>query len=158
MESQFTLLLPATALSSRADVFNARCSLRKDGVYQVIVVSSVAAYRYLVDDEIGEAYAMVFLVESGYATQKEVARVYGCSERTVRRHQRRYEEGGMAALVRRSGWRPGRQRISVKRRLQIERMHSEGLSNREIARRLGVDEKSRGCKNNCVICCRQKSR
>ena len=91
-------------------------------------------------DEVGESYAMVYLVASGYATQTEVSRVYGCSVRTVRRHQRRYEEGGMAALSTRSGWRPGRRRIAVKRQLRIERMHSEGLSNREIARRLGVSE------------------
>ena len=46
----------------------------------MIVVSGVAAYQYLAGDEIGEAYAMVYLVESGYATQVEVARVYGeCS-------------------------------------------------------------------------------
>ncbi len=91
-------------------------------------------------DEVGEAYAMVYLVASGYATQDEVARVYDCSVRTVRRHQRRYEEGGMAALATHRGWRPGRQRIPVKRQLRIERMHVEGLSNREIARRLGVSE------------------
>jgi DNA-binding CsgD family transcriptional regulator len=91
-------------------------------------------------DAVGEAYAMVYLVASGYATQEEVSRFYGCSVRTVRRHQRRYEEGGMAALATRSGWRPGRRRIGVKRQLRIERMHAEGLSNREIARRLGVSE------------------
>lgn len=88
----------------------------------------------------GEAYAMVYLVESGYATQAEVARVYGCSVRTVRRHKRRYETGGMAALLTRSGWRSGRRRLSVRRRQQIERMHAEGFSNREIARRFGVSE------------------
>jgi DNA-binding CsgD family transcriptional regulator len=93
-------------------------------------------------DEVGEAYAMVYLVASGYATQKEVARVYDCSVRTIRRHQRRYEDGGMAALATRSGWRPGRRRIPVKRQLRIERMHAEGLSNREIARCLGVSERA----------------
>jgi hypothetical protein len=46
----------------------------------------------------------------------------------------------MAALATRSGWRPGRRQIAVKRRLKIERMHAEGLSNREIARHLGVTE------------------
>lgn len=108
----------------------------------MVVVSGVSAYRYMEGDDIGEAYAMVFLAASGYATQAEVARVFGCSVRTVRRHQRRYEEGGMAALATRSGWRPGRRRLPVKRRLKIERMHEEGSSNREIARRLCVSEKA----------------
>ena len=140
VENQTTLSLPQSALTSRKAVFNGRCVLRREGEHRVVVVSGVAAYRYQEGDEIGEAYAMVFLAGSGYATQAEVARVYGCSVRTVRRHQRRYEEGGMAALATRSGWRPGRRRLRVKRRLKIERMHAEGLSNREIAKRLGVSE------------------
>ena len=108
------------------------------------ISSGVAAYRYMAGDEVGDAYAMVYLVASGYATQEEVARVYGCSVQTVRRHQRRYEEGGMAALATRSGWRPGRRQIAVKRRLKIERLHAEGLSNREIARCLGAIRKQVG--------------
>ncbi|MCP4678933.1 MAG: helix-turn-helix domain-containing protein [Deltaproteobacteria bacterium] len=134
--------LPQSAMESRAGVFNGRCFLRQEGEQWVIVVSGVAAYRYRYEDEVGKAYAMVYLVESGYATQEEVSRVYGCSVRTIRRHQRRYEERGMEGLSTRSGWRSGRRRLSVKRRLRIERMHAEGLSNREIARRLGVSEKA----------------
>jgi len=142
VEEQRILSLRPSALEPRTEVFNGRCSLRQEGEQRVIVVSGVAAYRYLAEDDVGKAYAMVYLVESGYATQAEVARVYGCSERTVRRHQRRYEEGGMVGLATRCGWRPGRRRIPVSRRLRIERMHAEGLSNREIARRLGVSEKA----------------
>ena len=36
---------------------------------------------------VAEAYAMVFLVEQGFAQQTEVARAFGRSVRTVRRHQ-----------------------------------------------------------------------
>ena len=45
-----------------------------------------------------EAHAMVSLVEQGWADQNDVARAFGCSARTLRRDQRRYEEGGLAAL------------------------------------------------------------
>jgi DNA-binding CsgD family transcriptional regulator len=83
---------------------------------------------------------MVFLVDAGYATQKEVARAFDCSARTLRRHQRRYHDGGMTALATRPGWRPGRRRIPTRRQRVIERLKAEGLSNREIARRLGVTE------------------
>ena len=65
---------------------------------------------------------------------------FGCAERTVRRHQERYHEGGMAALATRSGWRPGRRRRPAKRLRLIERRKAPGRSNREIARRLGVTE------------------
>lgn len=142
VEKQLTLSLPQSEAGSKKEVFNGRCFLCLEGEQWIILAAGVPAYRYLDGDDIGEAYAMVFLVSSGYATQTEVSRVYGCDVRTVRRHQRRYENGGMAALATRSGWRPGRKRLPVKRRMKIERMHEEGLSNREIARRLLVSEKA----------------
>jgi transposase len=91
---------------------------------------------------VAEAYAMVLLVDAGYATQREVAAAFGCSERTLRRHQERYHDGGMAALATRSGWRPGRRRVPTKRLRIIEGLQAEGMSNREIARRMGVTEKA----------------
>jgi len=97
-------------------------------------------HHYSVKDAVAAAYAMVFLVDAGYATQREVAIAFGCSERTVRRHQAGYHDGGMAALATRSGWRPGRRRLPTRRFRIIERLKAEGVSNREIARRLGVTE------------------
>jgi DNA-binding CsgD family transcriptional regulator len=97
-------------------------------------------HHYNANDLVAESYAMVFLVDAGYATQKEVAVAFGCSERTVRRHQERYQNGGMAALATRSGWRSGRRRVLAKRVRIIERLKVEGVGNREIARRLGVTE------------------
>src|SRR5258708_38225054 len=85
---------------------------------------------------------MVFLVESGFAQQTDVARAFGRSVRTVRRHQRRYVQGGMAALGREEGWRRGRRRVSSKRLRSIEILKSQGMSNRAIAHRLGVSEKA----------------
>jgi transposase-like protein len=48
----------------------------------------------------------------------------------------------MVGLSRPEGWRPGRRRIAGKRLRIIERLKSEGLSNRAIAQRLGVNEKA----------------
>jgi len=99
-------------------------------------------HHYGARDAVAEAYAMVFLVDAGYATQREVAVAFGCSERTLRRHQERYHNGGMAALATRSGWRPGRRRVPTKRLRIIEDLKAGGMSNREIAARLGVTEKA----------------
>src|SRR4029077_7507817 len=87
---------------------------------------------------------MVFLVETGFAQQTEVARAFARSERTVRRHRERYAQGGMAALGREAGWRHGRRRIRGKRLRGIEQLKNEGLSNRNraIAQRLGVSERA----------------
>jgi len=121
-------------------VINDRCQVRQLGDHRVVVVSGLPLHRYMVGDRVAEAYAMVFLVDSGFALQREVAVAFGRSERTVRRHQRRYAEGGMAALDVRSGWRPGRRRVSSRRLRFIERCKAEGMSNRAIARQMGVTE------------------
>ena len=141
MATQQALPLPASAPSGSIAI-NARCMVRAEGEQRVVLVAGLPVHHYSVKDAVAEAYAMVLLVDGGYATQKEVGVAFRCSERTVRRHQDRYADGGMTALATRSGWRPGRRRVPTKRARIIERLKTEGVSNREIARRLGVTEKA----------------
>lgn len=108
----------------------------------MIVVSGVALAQYTVGDRMAEAHAMVSLVEQGWADQNDVARAFGCSTRTVRRHQRRLESGGLSALGRPRGYPKGRRRLRPERLKSVLRWKSEGLSNREMAHRLGVSEKT----------------
>jgi len=142
MSAQLALALPCAA-PSNCVVINARCSLRVEEDQRVIVVAGLPVHHYRAEDAVAEAYAMVFLVEAGFAQQTEVARAFVRSERTVRRYQERYAQGGMAALGRAEGWRRGRRRIRSKRLRGIERLkNEEGLSNRAIAQRLGVSERA----------------
>jgi transposase len=141
MNSQLALGLPAVAPSDTV-VINARCCLRAEEDQRVVVVGGLPVYHYCAADAVAEAYAMVMLVDSGFARQNEVARAFGKSERTVRRRQGRYAEGGMAGLGRPQGWRHGRRRISSQRLRLIERLKGQGLSNVVIAHRLGVTEKA----------------
>jgi len=141
MNTQIALALPSSA-SSNVVVINGRCTLRMEEEQRVIIVGGLPVHHYRADDAVAEAYAMVLLVESGYAQQTEVARAFARSERTVRRHQERYAQSGMVGLGREEGWRRGRRRVSGKRLRSIERLKSEGLSNRAIAQRLGVNEKA----------------
>jgi transposase len=141
MSAQLAFALPSVVASNSVPI-NARCSLRIEAEQRVIVVGGLPVHHYRAEDAVAEAYAMVFLVESGFAQQSDVARAFGRSERTVRRHQRRYAQGGMASLGREEGWRHGRRRISAKRLRSIEVLKSQGMSNREIAHRLGVSEKA----------------
>src|SRR5216110_69394 len=127
MSAQQALALPSPAASNTV-VINARCSLRIEAGQRVIVVGGLPVHQYRAEDAVAEAYAMVFLVESGFAQQTEVARAFARSERSVRRYQRRYGQGGMAALGREQGWRRGRRRLSGKRLRSIELLKSEGLS------------------------------
>src|ERR1700758_5040655 len=141
MSTQQALALPSPAPSNTV-IINARCSLRIEADQRVIVVAGLPVHHYRAEDAVAEAYAMVFLVESGFAQQTDVARAFARSVRTIRRYQESYAHGGMAALGREEGWRRGRRRISGNRLRSIEMLKSQGMSNRAIAQRLGVTEKA----------------
>jgi len=125
-----------------AVAINDRCVIRTRDGHRVVVVSGVVLAQYAVVDRMAEASAMVSLVEQGWADQNDVALAFSCSARTVRRHQRRFEAGGLAALGRASGYPKGRGRLSATRQRSILRWKSAGVSNREVAHRLGVSEKA----------------
>ena len=119
---------------------NARCLVRTQDRHRVVIVAGVVIAQYALGDHMAEAYAMVSLIDQGWAEQTEVARAFGCSARSVRRHQRRFEEGGLPALGRRRGYPKGHPRLPVSRIHQVTRLKKQGLSNRRIAMRLGVTE------------------
>jgi len=121
-------------------VINDRCLVRTQDGHRVVWVSGIVLAQYALGDRMAEAHAMVSLVEQGWAEQSQVARVFGCSVRTVRRHQQRFEDGGLAALGRAEGYPPGRSRLQASRRRLVQELKAKGHSQREIARRLGVGE------------------
>jgi Transposase IS66 family/Helix-turn-helix domain len=79
-------------------VINDRCKVRTHDGRRAVIVSGIVLAEYSLGDHVGEAYAMVTLVEQGLADQNDVAQAFGCSTRTVRRYQRRFEDGGVEAL------------------------------------------------------------
>ncbi len=121
---------------------NARCLVRTQDGHRVVLVAGIVLCQYSVGDRMAEAHALVSLVEQGWAEQREVARAFGCSSRTVRRLQRRFEAGGLPALARAAGYPAGRRRLPRSRERLVSRLKAGGHSNREIARRLGVGEKA----------------
>jgi DNA-binding CsgD family transcriptional regulator len=133
-------LFPQVRNPENARAINDRCFIRTQDGHCVVTVSGMVRAHYASEDHLAEAYAMVNLVEEGWADQNEVARAFHCSARTVRRHQRRFESGGLAALGHSSGYPEGRRRVKGVRTQLIQRLKAEGHSNREIARRVGVSE------------------
>ena len=121
-------------------VVNERCMVRTQADRRLVVVSGVTGAQYTVGDALAEAYAMVQVIQQGWCDQNDVARAFGYSERTVRRYERRFEEGGLAALHRRDGYPKGRPRLPAARVGLLERLKNGGHANREIARRLKVSE------------------
>lgn len=119
---------------------NDRCLVKTQGDQRVVIVSGVAVAQYKLSDRMAEAYAMVNLVDQGWADQNEVARTFGCSVRTVRRYEERFADGGLAALGQPRGYPKGRRRLQRSRTALIQRWKAKGRSNREIARHLDVSE------------------
>jgi hypothetical protein len=121
---------------------NARCSLRTRDGYRVVFVAGVPLAHFAPDDRMAEAAAMVTLVEQGLAEQTQVALAFGCTARTVRRMQRRFETGGLASLGRSIGYPKGRPRMRAAHTRRLRDLKAAGLSNRVIGARLGISEKA----------------
>src|SRR5213594_1885590 len=135
-------LLPIPNGSSDTIVVNDRCLVRTQDGHRIVVAAGIALSQYAVGDRMAEAHAMVSLVEQGWADQNDAARAFGCTARTVRRHQRRFEAGGLSALGRGSGYPRGRARLKSSRTRLVGRLKADGVSNREIAHRIGASEKA----------------
>lgn len=133
-------LFPEVRNPEGTQILNERCMIRTQDGQRVVLVSGMVLAGYAVTDRLAEAYAMVSLVEQGWASQQQVARAFDCSPRTIRRDQRRFEHGGLAALGHSDGYPKGQRRLSGERSQWIHRLKTEGHSNREIARRAGVSE------------------
>ncbi len=143
LTSEHTVLFPDHAgVPDGVVVINDRCRLQQRGGYRVVVVSGMPLAHFAAGDRTGEAHAMVSLVELGWAQQREVALAFACDVRTVRRNQRRFEEGGLAALGRPRGFPRGQSRVAQGRLDAVNGWKAEDVSNREIGRRLGIDEKA----------------
>lgn len=121
---------------------NDRCLLRTRDGHRIVLVAGILVAQYTVGDAMAEAHAMVSLIEQGWADQVEVARAFGCSTRPVRRYQRRFEEGGLAALGRPGGYSAGRPRLDGSRTRLVNQLRANGKSLREIADRVGVSDKA----------------
>ena len=133
-------LFPEVHNPEGTQIVNERCMIKTQEGRRVVLVSGIVLASYAVADRMAEAYAMVSLVEQGWASQHQVANAVGRSTRTVRRDQRRFENGGLAALGHGGGYPKGQVRLPGERSRWIHRLKAGGHSNREIARRAGVSE------------------
>jgi len=134
--------LPGLTAPEDVVAINARCLVRTGEGHRVVLVAGVPIAQFAVTDRMAEAHAMVSLVEQGWAQQGEVARAFDVAARTLRRHQRRFEDGGLPALGRSAGYPKGATRVSTARAGLVSRLKADGCANREIARRVGVSEKA----------------
>ncbi|MFH1415369.1 MAG: putative transposase [Elusimicrobiota bacterium] len=117
---------------------NGRCTLKKENNLFVVYVAGLPMYHWTAGDSMAAAYAMVNLVQCGYADQNDVAKAFGYSERTLRRKQHKFESEGMAGLGNSRG-RPFGSRLKANPTRKIAKtLRRQGVSVRDIALRLGV--------------------
>jgi transposase len=135
-------LFPGSSVPRGTTVINDRCLVRTEHDFRIVLVSGIVLLQYATDDRMAETYAMVSLVQQGWADQKQVARAFGYSVRSLRRYQHRFEAGGLAALGHAGGYPARRPRLPRSREQLVRRLKGQGLATREIARQLGVTPKA----------------
>ena len=130
---------PLRLTSHRETVhINGRCTLRRQGTLRVVSVAGLPMHHWSAGDRMGEGYALVNLLQCGYAQQTEIARAFGYSTRTVRRLQRRFEMAGGSGLGRSSGRPMGTQGTPGIWVRAAQALQREGASLRRIAEHLQV--------------------
>jgi transposase len=124
---------------------NDRVCVQTEEEQRVVFVHGIIFSHYPIEDRTAEAYAMVTLFETGYADQNDIARCFGYSARTLRRYQERLKAGGLSALAPPEGrpaGSPSGGKKNHERNQTILRLKAKGMSNRWIAGRLGLSEKT----------------
>jgi len=106
---------------SRTVFVNERVSYRTEGTARVVSVHGVVFAHYDTSNRAAEVYAMVTLVDAGYADQNDVARAFRYSTRSLRRYHAHYEAAGLAALVRGPGRPPSPRLRSSRSRRETRR-------------------------------------
>jgi transposase len=107
--------------------------------YRVVFRWHEPIYRVALTDEVHLRLVAVALRQSRLATQEEVCRSFGRDLSTQARWERQYSKHGVDGLV--SKKRTGRRRdLDRSQEVFVRKWFCAGRSNREMAKRLGVDE------------------
>lgn len=111
---------------------------------RVVCVAGLPMHHWVEGDQMAEAYAMLTLVQQGYANQNEIVKAFGYVRSTLWRHQAQYEAGGLAALGRSSGRPSGTQAEPSPWVRTAASLQRNGMVIRDIAQRLKVSKTAVG--------------
>ena len=119
---------------------NERVSLGIEGDLCVVFAGSVPVVHYHAADEVGKRHAIALLTETRLARVNDVASTFATDRTTIFRTRRKYEQGGVSALV--SVKRGPREphKLGAERTRQLVKLKEQRLPNTVIAQRLGVTE------------------
>jgi len=112
--------------------------VESDG-YRVVFRWHEPLYRVALSDEVHLRWVAVALRQSGLATQQEICRAFGHSVATQTRWEQQYRKhGGDGLVTRKPGG--GRRALDKSQEAFVRRWFQAGCSNREMAKRLSLDE------------------
>ncbi len=112
----------------------------EDG-HRVIFLRHEPIYRIALGDDVHLRVVAVKLRLSKLASQEEIAKAFGHSVATQRRWETRYQEQNINGLQRKHN--PGRPpTLDATQVALVRRWFAQGVSNKEIARRVAMDESS----------------
>jgi transposase len=138
MKTQQSLSLKHPEAPPSTIHINGKCNYREEGDMRVIFANAIPLFHYACADKAAHQYAMIHLVESGLASQQEVAAALNCSRVSIFRATKKYDEGGIVSLVPKKrgpkdGWK-----INKAKARRIITLKEKGMSHAAIASRLGL--------------------
>jgi transposase len=136
--AQSLLPLPEPVADSRIFLTNSVWFVDSDG-YRVVFCRHEPLYRVALSDEVHRRLVAVSLRQSGLATQEEICRAFGHTVSTQARWERQYRQHSIDGLASKKS--TGRHCELDKGQLGfVRRWFEAGVSNRQMAKNLGVGE------------------
>jgi len=117
---------------------NHQFSLHKEDKLRVIFAGGLPIAHYYIDDSAARDVVIVQLFQQGGVKEDAIAKAFEVSRATVSRAKRKYEQGGVPALVPKKRGRKGATRIKGYKIKLLKKLVRQGESLTSIARRLGV--------------------
>ena len=107
--------------------------------YRVVFLRHEPIYRVALSDEVHRRLVAVALRQSGVATQEDICGAFGHSVATQSRWEQQYRKHGIDGLISK---KPTGRPCELDRSQEdlVRRWFAAGCSNRQMAKRLGVDE------------------
>ena len=117
--------------------------LRTCGAGTIVFVNYHPWHRFTTDDALDLRFVAANLVCSGVAEPSEVVAALKVSRATLHRDRLRLEEGGLPAMVAGTARGPkGPTKVTRNLRAEARKLRRQGLGKCEIARRVGLSEKT----------------
>jgi len=140
MKNQQKRLIEPAETSPSTIHISSKCNYREEGDLRVVFANGIPLLHYAREDKTANQYAIIHLVETGLASQQEVAEAFNCSRLTIFRARNKYNEGGMVALMPKKRGPKDGSKVNKAKTRRILKLKEKGLTNVAIGSRLGLKE------------------